>query len=161
MLSSAPRQTGQPHSRPPVRIATICIVDPQPDDYQGWDSLAEANGVRVRMVASAEEALRVAHTAAVDLWVVNVELPGLSGCELCGMLRARSTPAPVYLVANEYSPAAERAALRSQATLFGCKPGHENWLGEWLEQTSRRLAKQPTVAASDPAPATTPAQVAS
>ena len=103
---------------------TVCVVDPKPDDYPGWDSLAEAKGAKHQMAASAEEALRVARIATVDLWVVNVELPGLSGCELCSMLKSRIPHVPVYLVAEEPSLELKCDAWRSRASMFGCKPGH-------------------------------------
>ena len=102
--------------------------------------MAEAKGVKLQIVASAEEALRLARTAAVDLWVINTKLPGLSGFELCSMLKSRSAPTAVYLVADHYSPEIEHLAWRSQATLFGCKPAHEAWLTQWLDHRSNGCA---------------------
>jgi CheY-like chemotaxis protein len=131
MLASEPRQTG--HLRlPATRIPTVCVVDPHVDDYQDWRLAAEAHGVELRFVASAEEALRLARAQGIDLWVVNTRLPGLSGCELCGMLKSRSGHTPVYLVADEYSPEEECAALRARATLFSCKAMRQALLDQWL-----------------------------
>ena len=123
MLSSAPLQTGQ-RRRPATRIPLICVVDLQLDDYQGWDELAAARGAQLRILGSAEEALKLARTTSIDLWVVNTELPGLSGGELCAMLHTQSPRIPVYLVANEYSEELERTAYRNGARLFAVKPGH-------------------------------------
>src|SRR5262245_9681845 len=90
MLSSAPRQFGQ-RSRSATRMPTVCIVDPQLDDYQDWIRLAKARGIRLEMVDSAADALRLSRTIAVDLWVINTSLPCLSGYELCEMLESRHT----------------------------------------------------------------------
>ena len=141
MPSSATRQTGL-RSRPITRIPTVCIVDPQADDYQGWDLLARANGLRLEILANADEALRFSRTVAVDLWVINTELPGLSGSELCSMLKSRSPAIPIYLVTNRHSPAIEQAARQARATLFGCKPAHSDWLDAWLGRRREVTAPQ-------------------
>src|SRR5688572_5184157 len=86
--------------------ATVCVVDARPEDYLDWQSTAEASGLKLSFYATADEALRHARMQAVDLWIVNAELPGLSGFELCGMLRDRSARTAVYLVSDQYSPAA-------------------------------------------------------
>ena len=121
MLNSASRHTSRLRGRSATRTSTVCIVDPQSDDYDGWKSPAQTKPLQFQVVPTAEEALRFSRTQAVDLWVVNLELPGLSGLELCSMLKARDSRTPVYLVAEEYSPDAERAAWAARATMFGCR----------------------------------------
>ena len=101
--------------------------------------MAQAQGGRLQIVASADEALRFSRAHPTDLWVVNTKLPGLSGTELCGLLKARSPQVPVYLVTDQYTPEGERAAWQARATLFGCKPAHHDWLGEWLENQPSRI----------------------
>ena len=123
--------------RPVERLTTLCVVDPESDDYQAWDALAEACGLRLKFIASADEALRLARSERVDLWVVNVELPGLSRCELCSMLRSRGVQSAIYIVADEYTPKVEGQAWHAQATLFGCKGGHGGWLDDWLDHQSK------------------------
>ena len=125
---TTPKKLGACSSTP-----TVCIVDPQQSNYPDWDSLASSQGVRLLRFTNADEALRFSRTAAVDLWVINTQLPGLSGCELCSMLRSRSPQAAVYLVANEYSPAEERSAWQARATLFLCQGAHATSLADWCE----------------------------
>ena len=133
MLSSAPRQTAERRCQPATRIPVICVVDPKRDDYQGWEAQVQATGGRLQFFTSAAGALKFSRTNAVDLWVVNTKLPGLTGAELCSMLKSQSVQTSVYLVADEYSPEVERAAWRARATLFGCKGGHDEWLNDSLE----------------------------
>jgi len=96
-----------------------------------WRATAESRGLQLKFMANAAEALRLAQTSAVALWVVNTALPGLSGFDLCGMLRSQSARVPVFLVAEEYSVEAEQAAWSARASMFGCKSQHEHWLEEW------------------------------
>ena len=135
MLSSTPRRAAQSRSQPVTQIPTVCVVDPRVGDYQGWNAMGEARGLQLKFLTTAAEALRLARGQIVDLWVINSSLPGLSGHELCGMLKDRQPRAAVYLVANQYTPEAERQALRHRATLFGCKGGHIHWLDDWLQTT--------------------------
>ena len=102
----------------------------------------------MQMVASAEEALRLARTTSIDLWVVNTSLPGLSGGELCSMLKSRPGRHQVHLVANDYLLAAEQEAWRSRATLFACKEAHIGWLRDWLHHGDHTSAPLPSAANS-------------
>jgi DNA-binding NarL/FixJ family response regulator len=54
--------------------------------------------------------------------VVNAELPTLSGCDLCRMIKTRSPAAKVCLVADVYTAELERLAWAAGATLFVVKP---------------------------------------
>ena len=117
----------------------IVVVDSQPDDYQGWNTAAEARGARLQFVASAEEALRLSRTATVDLWVINAVLPGLGGCELCSLIRDRHPQATIFLAADEYSETAERQAWQARVTIFDVKPAHTSWLNEWLQTQPTNL----------------------
>ena len=92
---------------------TICVVDPNPADYEGWAALANAQGVCLKFASAAEEALRINRSTPIHLWVVSTELPGRSGLELCEMLRSRVAAAPVYLVADSYSAEIEAAAWQA------------------------------------------------
>jgi DNA-binding NarL/FixJ family response regulator len=92
-------------------------------------------------VRCAEEALKTLRGSSVDAWVVNTDLPGLSGYELCAMLRARSPRSAICLVADRYTPDAERAAWAARATLFLVRPAGQ----EWIEALIGKLtAPQPT-----------------
>jgi DNA-binding NarL/FixJ family response regulator len=112
----------------------VCVVDPdESNHYRGWGASAEERGARLNLLASADEALRLARVSHVDLWVISTDLSGVSGAELCRMLRELTPGAAVYLVASEYSPEHERAARAARATLFGVKGEHIAWLDHWLD----------------------------
>jgi CheY-like chemotaxis protein len=145
MSSFAPSHAGSLTNRSAARTQTvIVVVDPRAADYEAWMKDAQAAGVRLHVLASAEEALRLARTTGVDLWVVSTELPGLSGFELCGMLKARDGRTPVFLIADEYSAAAERQAFTQRASFFGVKSASAFWVAEWLARRTQPAAERPS-----------------
>jgi DNA-binding NtrC family response regulator len=126
-----------PHRR------TVCVVDGRPSDYESWLKTANTGNAEIRFFDRAADALRFAQGRSIDLWVVNGKLPGLSGLELCDMLKAQSSRTAVCIVADEYSAAAEQSAWAHRATLFAAKPAHEMLLDEWLDQrTDARPAER-------------------
>ena len=127
------------NDRPPPTVPnalSIVVVDACPADYMA--TLAASRlGVRWQFLGCGRMALRMASVQAVDLWVVNVSLPDMSGLELCRMSRERG-PVHVFLIADRYSENDERAARVFGAALFACKPVQAEWfdrnyLGKPLE----------------------------
>src|SRR6186997_2087337 len=103
MLAHAARRPISAELPRPVRPQTICVVDPQVEEYQCWRKQTERTGLRLEVVTTAAEALRLARNCAVDRWVINTDLPDRSGGELCEMLRSRRPNVPIALVSNSYS----------------------------------------------------------
>ena len=133
MKSHAQNRPVRHAARPTARTLTVCVVDANGGDYDGWREQAARGGMRLEIFSTAEDALRSARKRPVDLWVVNANLPGLSGFELCSMLKTQCSTTPVYLVTDEYSADQERRAWAARATLFACKPGHRELIGQWLD----------------------------
>ena len=81
------------NDRPPPTVPnalSIVVVDACPADYMA--TLAASRlGVRWQFLGCGRKALRMASVQAVDLWVVNVSLPDMSGLELCRMLHKQPT----------------------------------------------------------------------
>jgi len=115
---------------PTRRVAKVCIVDPRPSDYRRLLDDEPAGAPRIEFLSGGREALRAALAQQVDLWVVNVELPDMSGLEVCEMLRARTPSATVCVVADRYRPEDERRAWLRGATLFCAKPFERHWLAD-------------------------------
>ena len=70
--------------------ATILIVDDYPDALDVWDLSLRASGFEVLRAEDGPEALRAACEHVPDLVVMDLELPGLSGCQVASALaRAR------------------------------------------------------------------------
>ena len=69
--------------------ATILIVDDYPDALDVWDLYLRASGFEVLRAEDGTEALRTACEHVPDLVVMDLELPGLSGCQVASALRQR------------------------------------------------------------------------
>ena len=107
---------------------TLCVVDTRPSEAQAWESWAADQGLQVRYFASSGEALRFGRLHDVRQWVVNASLPGISGIELCQMLRQERRATAVYVLTDCYSAAEERAARIAGATMYLCRPPDRTWL---------------------------------
>ena len=97
----------------------------------------------VASVANAEEALRVVDQAKVDVVLLDLVMPGVSGLELLPQLIARSNGARVLIVS---SAAADGAATTLQALALGAadtlqKPGGTNFVGRFAETLADRLIR--------------------
>jgi len=119
-------------SRPDTQSLHVAVVDPRPQDYAGLLEDFAANGMSCHFLRLGRDALRLARARGADLWVVHVALPDMPGLDVCAMLRDRRPEAVVYMVADEYSAADERAARRSGAAVFACKPVRAGWF-EWFK----------------------------
>jgi CheY-like chemotaxis protein len=99
--------------------------------------------VQFEFLATVSDALRRARQGRVHLWVLATDLPDMAGCELCGMLKSQDRRAAVYVIADEYSQAAERAARSARATLFECQVNLPAVLRQWLEHRAGQRCSTP------------------
>jgi DNA-binding response OmpR family regulator len=111
------------------RSSTICVVDAAPTDYDGLPS----EDSHLEFVRSGRAALRVDPTVDPDLWIINMDLPDMSGLDLYPMIRSRFPGVPIYLVADEHTVDNEIRARSSGATMFLCKPLQREWLNYRVE----------------------------
>ena len=80
--------------------ATILIVDDYPDALDVWDLYLRASGFEVLRAEDGTEALRTACEHVPDLVVMDLELPGLSGCQVASALRERAETRHIPLIAS-------------------------------------------------------------
>ena len=114
----------------------ILVVDPRQMDYDWLVRWVGARPGQVRFLATARAALRQGHDPAADLYLVNVRLPDLSGCDLVEMLRPFPPGAAVFLVADGYAVEDEIRALGLGVNGYLCKPLEPSLLCEC--RTERR-----------------------
>jgi DNA-binding response OmpR family regulator len=99
----------------------VVVVDSRPADYRNLPRLAGEYGWHVHFLTSARAAVRFARSGGVNLWIIGIRLPDMSGFELFEMLRAHLVGTPVFLVAEQYDPEEERRVCGCGATLYLCK----------------------------------------
>ena len=78
-----------------------------------------------RFATSGEAALRLAREATPDLILLDVDMPGMTGFEVCEALKSDPTLArvPVIFVTSHDAPALEVAALQKGAAAARCPVG--------------------------------------
>jgi putative two-component system response regulator len=84
------------------QTATVLIVDDEPSSVEAL-GVVLGNQLRVLLACSGGEALRLAADNRIDLVLMDVDLPDMSGFRCCQLLLAKSKPAPVVLFVSGYS----------------------------------------------------------
>jgi DNA-binding response OmpR family regulator len=82
-------------------MATILIVDDEPEIVRGLADNLAFEGYRTVAAASGTEALEMAAREAPDLILLDLMLPELSGIEVCRIIRAESGVPIVMLTAKD------------------------------------------------------------
>jgi FixJ family two-component response regulator len=91
-----------------MTAARIALVDDDPSIRRGVARMLELSGLRVTTFGSAEDLLADDPGGAFDCLVLDIHLPGLSGPECYGGLRARGeAPPAVFITAHDASETQE------------------------------------------------------
>ena len=112
----------------PKHRAFIVVVDPEPNDYLSLSHTKELGDADFEFLKSARDALRFESERTPELWIINMNLPDMSGLDVYTMLVSRWPGVPVYLVGDDYRPEDEVSARSSGATFYFCKPLDGRWL---------------------------------
>jgi PAS domain S-box-containing protein len=86
---AAPEQKPVDITRP-ARPLRILVVDDNQDAAETLDMLLGALGHEVRVLHEPSQALEAARTAAFDVFILDIGLPGMTGHELARLLRAQA-----------------------------------------------------------------------
>jgi two-component system, NarL family, nitrate/nitrite response regulator NarL len=93
------------------RRAAVLVVDDDPGFREFMTSLCEIAGLDVAQAGNADAAMTIARHRHVDAAVLDVELPGVSGYELCRSLRDEcGQELPIIFVSGTRTDAIDRAA---------------------------------------------------
>lgn len=120
---------------------TLVVVDSDSSDYTAVEQWAAAQQWEFHLVHSGHRALRLARNVGVDVWIVNVRLPDVSGCDLVDMLRPDARASAVFMVADQYRAEDEIRALSLGVTQYLCKPLESAVLDQWRAAQLARRAK--------------------
>jgi FixJ family two-component response regulator len=124
----------------------ISIIDDDPSVRQATDGLLRSLGYRSVTFASAEDFLGSDHLHDTSCLITDVQMPGLSGVELQGLLNARGSRMPIIFITAFPEDRIRRCVLEAGAIGFLSKPFEEATLIEHLEaalgavETDRREA---------------------
>ena len=101
----------------------VLIVD---DEEDLRDTLAEqfelSEGFTALTAASGEEALRKAAEERIDLVILDVDMPGMNGREVCRQLREKGIRVPVIMLTGRSGESDTVAGLEAGANDYVSKP---------------------------------------
>jgi two-component system response regulator MprA len=100
---------------------TVLVVDDEPDLREVLE-LALADAYQVSTAASGEQALAYAEHATIDVIVLDVTMPGITGLEVCRALRERGDHTPVLMLSGRATRADHAAGLDAGADDYITKP---------------------------------------
>ena len=106
-------------------LATLNVVDDTPANLQVLASMLKDRGYKVRPVPGGELALRAARRDPPDIILLDINMPEMSGYEVCRHLKAdeRLAAVPILLAtAHAMKGDAERLIRESGADAYIAKP---------------------------------------
>lgn len=121
--------------------ARILVVDDEPQIRRVLKTALVAKGYEVLAAKSGEEALELLRSQGVDLIVLDLMLPGLSGAEVCREIR-RSMQIPIIILSVRGAERDKVEALDSGADDYVTKPFGMDELLARIRAVMRRSAPE-------------------
>ena len=119
-------------------MSTILIVDDEPNIRASLSDAFELEGYRCLTASDGERALETVDAAAVDLVILDLEMPGIDGIETLRRLREAGHDMPAMILTAHGSIARAVEAIRHGAFDFVEKPPH----AERILLTARNALRQ-------------------
>ena len=107
-------------------LRTVLAVDDQPPNLRLLDAVLSPRGYRVLTAASGPEALDLLQGTAVDVVLLDVQMPGMDGCEVCR--RIRHDPR------TEFLPVIMITAGAGEQRLEGLEAGADDFITKPFDQ---------------------------
>lgn len=122
-----------------AKQATIAVVDDDAQMSQAIERLLNAAGFHVAAFRSAEDLLGDDATVTADCFVLDIQLPGISGFELQRRIALRRAGAPVIFITGHEDPSFRGRAQAAGAVALFTKPFQGQAL---LAAAARALGRQ-------------------
>ena len=128
---SPPAVEDIPNIPPPSRVGTgaetVMVVDDRPENVQQLTIMLDSCGYSVLLAHSGEQALKHLCATTPDLILLDINMPGITGIELCRRLKqdAQWARVPVIFLSAENDKASIVEALESGGVDYVTKPFHK------------------------------------
>lgn len=127
----------KPHS-------TIIVVEDDADEAALLRDLLERRGYRVVPVANADQCLDHVAREPVDLVITGIQMPGISGVELCRALNTRYPQLLVIVLSGSAERARVFGAIEDCAFAFMTKPVKLDVLDDEIKRALASAQRSPT-----------------
>jgi len=118
----------------------ILLVEDEPELRAQLQQLLERRGYSVDAVDNGEEGLFLGREYPMDLAVIDIGLPGMSGIELIRQLRALERPFPILILTARDAWQDKVEGLETGADDYVTKPFHDEELMARVNALVRRAA---------------------
>ena len=110
-----------------MSVAVLLAVDDRPDNLFVLEQVVEEYLPEIKMITagSAEAGLALAATEAIDGALIDVQMPGMNGIEMCRRLKSDPRTAPIHVIlvtAHGATPELKAQGLEAGADDFITKP---------------------------------------
>lgn len=114
----------------PLRNMTtdVFVVDFHPCQYDAMAAELSGEGFVFQFASSGHDALRLAPFGSAAFWLINLNLPDMTGYELCELIHGHRPGAVVYLVGDQYRVEDELRSRTLGRTAYVCKPPRADWV---------------------------------
>ncbi len=126
--------------------ASVLIIDDDPSMRDILAVVGHQHGFSVQFAADGSDGIRLAGSADIDLIVLDLNMPGLTGFDVCRRLRAAGVELPIMMLSASSDPVDVVVALEIGADDFISKPFEVRELAARINAKLRRQrATQPQV----------------
>jgi DNA-binding response OmpR family regulator len=122
MLLMPPSLPGAAEVDPNSLAPLVLIADDEVDILNLVRVRLERSGFRVVATYSGDEALRLAREHKIDIAVLDVMMPGMTGLDVARALRPEQPSLPIILLTARTEEADVRAGFEAGATAYVTKP---------------------------------------
>jgi DNA-binding response OmpR family regulator len=129
---------------PPAEV--ILLVDDIRDHAVNYEAALTRHGFTVRVVTTAEDALRVARETQLDCVVIDLRLPDMSGWDLCREIRkpqAASVGLPIIVLTPEVSKMCAEDSTKAGCNAWLAHPTAADDLAKTVRQVLNYEADAP------------------
>ncbi len=143
-------------------MRTLLVIDDNASVRDSLRFLFLRRGYDVRVAENGAEGLAIAGGQVIDAAIVDVNMPGMNGIDVCRALREQATAAgrsiPVWIMTGARTPDVERRAAEAGALAVLGKPFDFADLFRQFDEKLGRLTPpaEPPFSASPPAESTAP-----
>jgi two-component system, OmpR family, KDP operon response regulator KdpE len=126
----------------PLQAASVLVVDDDPVFRQGLRTSLKTTGYSTDAVRNAEEALAYVRERPVDIVLLDINMPGLSGVDACRRIRAVAPQTAIVMVTVRDTEDDKVLALEAGADDYVSKPFHLRELNARLRALLRRTGAE-------------------
>jgi DNA-binding response OmpR family regulator len=111
-----------PSGRPSGSEATVLVIDDDPSMHDILAVLGSQHGFDIQFAEDGLDGLRLAEQNDVDLIVLDLHLPGVTGFDVCRRIRAAGIEIPIVMVSASSDPVDVVVGLEIGADDYVVKP---------------------------------------